>query len=193
MVRLAAGLIGTYFVAFAATNLVVAGDHGLHRDQKQPAAAAAKGDRIGGGADSSESDAPKLRRVSEVELIGADGVLVILRDGDGREVYRVDAASGMTIAARDVAIPALRLHADLSEDRARKVPEPTVPQPAAPGRAPAAPGLDGFDEEAGEEQVFACESGLSALADRRAASLPRVCLSEVSVAREHLALATGLR
>lgn len=188
MVRLAAGLIGTYFVAFAATNLVVAGDRGVQEGLNQPIAAAlAKSDRLDAGGETRQA-----RRVAEVELIGADDVLVILRDRDGREVYRVDAASNMTIAARDVIVPALRLHADLHEDRARNAPDPAVPQSDAPlRRAPAGPDVDGLDDEAGEEQVFACESGLSALADRRAASLPRVCLSDASGMRQHLALASN--
>lgn len=188
MVRLAAGLIGTYFVAFAATNLVVAGDHGLDASHNQPGAVvAAKADRL-----DAVGDVRSPRRVAEVELIGTDNVLVILRDGDGREVYRVDGASNTTVAARDVILPSLRLHAEVQENDATN--QPDAPEPDAPlRRAPAAPEADGLDEEAGEEQVFACESGLSALADRRAASLPRVCLSDALDRRQHFALVNDLR
>jgi hypothetical protein len=178
MVRIAAGLIGTYFVAFAATSFVVAGDQGLDLRQDHPrAVAAAKSDRLDAG-----GEIRQPRRVAEVELIGADNVLVILRDREGHEVYRVDAATNMTIAARDVTLPHLRLHAELQEDDA-----PASEKPLR--RAPAAPEADGLDEEAGEEQIFACESGLSALADRRAASLPRVCLSDALNGRQQYAAA----
>lgn len=181
MVRIAAGLIGTYFVAFAATSFVVAGDQGLDIRQDHPRAAAAKADRLDAG-----GEIQQPQRVAEVEMIGADNVLVILRDREGHEVYRVDAATNMTIAARDVILPRLRLHAELQEEDA-----PASEKPLR--RAPAAPEADGLDEEAGDEQIFACESGLSALADRRAASLPRVCLSDALNGSQQYAAAAHLR
>jgi hypothetical protein len=169
MVRLAASLIGTYFVAFAATNLVVAGHESPPPERMPAAAAAPKADRL-----DVTRRAASPQAVAEVELIGLDNVLVILRDADGQEVYRVDRASNTTIAARDFVFPQVRLHAEVVEEHDRHRPE------APPQRLPVGSESDGIEEGAVEEQVFACESGISALADRKAASLPRVCLSDAS-------------
>lgn len=182
MVRLAASLMGTYFVAFAATNLVVAG-YDYPVSQRSPATEAApKGDRLEVARGTSSP-----RPIAEVELVGLDDVLVILRDGDGREVYRLDRASNTTVAARDVVFPQVRLHADVVEEHGGD-------QPKAPPamQTPLGSGDEGLDEEAGEEQIFACESGISALADRKAASLPRVCLSDASGSMDLPALAASL-
>jgi hypothetical protein len=188
MVRVVASLIGTYFVAFAATSLVVAG-YDTPAPERLPAEegpklekATPKGDRldIAGGEWSP-------RRIAEVELIGLDDVVVILRDEQGHEVYRVDHGTRTTVASRDVLFPQLRLHAEIVDDQKRDAPQP----PAR--RAPTLPEGDGLEEEAGEEQIFACESGLSSLADRKAASLPRVCLSDASDARKLFALARNIR
>jgi hypothetical protein len=184
MVRVVASLIGTYFVAFAATSLVVAG-YDTPAPERLPTEEVAgkeefarKGDRL----DVARGDWSP-RRVAEVELIGLDDVLVILRDEQGHEVYRVNHATRTTIAARDVLFPQLRLHAEIIDEQ-----KPDSPQPPL-RRAPIGPGGDGPEEEAGEEQIFACESGLSSLADRKAASLPRVCLSDAFDSRQLHALA----
>jgi hypothetical protein len=176
MVRLAACLVGTYFVAFAATSLVVARPDAPANanattiiEKQEPRQAVAKADLLRPAGEASEK-----RRVAEVELFGGEDLMVILRDGEGREVYRIDHASNMTIAARDVLLPQLRLHAQMSEERVeervREDVEREQPRPPARSRD------GGVEEEAGEEQIFACESGLSSLADLKAASLPRVCL-----------------
>lgn len=173
MVRLAACLVGTYFVAFAATNLVVARPDALANanattiiEKQEPTQPVSKGDRLRPAGEASEK-----RRVAEVELLGGEDLMIILRDGEGREVYRIDHASNMTIAARDVLLPQLRLHAQVSEERVREDVEREQPRPPVRSRD------GGVEEEAGEEQIFACESGLSFLADLKAASLPRVCLA----------------
>lgn len=183
MIRLAACLAGTYFVAFATTSLVVAGSDAPatgaaigDTEKSEPAQVAAKADRL-----ARVGEAPGKRRVAEVELFGAVDVVVILRDGEGREVYRIDHASNMTIAARDVALPQLRLHAQTSEERvreekAREEIKRDSQEPPGPAGSPDG----GVDDAIDEEQIFACESGLSALADREAASLPRVCLADAS-------------
>lgn len=174
MVRLAACLAGTYLIAFAMTSLVVArpdapsgGDAASIAVDAEPKRVAVKGDRLPRGLEATEK-----RRVAEIELFGADDLTVILRDGEGREIYRVDHASNMTIAARDVVLPQLRLHAQVSDgvgqnERVRENSDRN--EPLLPPRS--------LDEESGEGKIFACESGLSALADRKAAAPARLCLA----------------
>jgi hypothetical protein len=174
MVRLAAGLVGTYFVAFAATSFVVAGSDAT--PISAPAPLAVKTDRL----DPIGSGIAQPRRVAEVELIGADAVAVVLRDDAGREVMRVDHASNTTVVARDVLIPQLRLHAEIQQ-----IPLPPPREVPVPATLPQETG-----DEA-EEQIFACESGMSALADRQAASLPRICLAALPTEGEKYSLAAS--
>ncbi len=165
MVRVVVALVGTYFAAFAATSLVVGSD-AVH----QPARPATlKADPLGSLDGAGRGDLRSM--VREVELIGGGAVSVILRDGEGRIVLMIDEAAGTTIAAKGVSLPSLRLHAE--------------PGAVAPPGPPASE-EQAIEDEESEEQVFACESGLSVLADRKAASLPRVCLAEadVSIRRE---------
>ena len=186
MVRLAASLVGTYFAAFAATSLVVAGGDapaaGSEAAGKASVAqSASRGDRL-----PVAEGALRKGTVAEVELIGGDDLVVILRDGEGREVYRVERASNLTSVARDVSLPQLRLHAETSEEAERDAIErspgslpDTVPR-FLPHHLPRTVPTRHDDRERGEEELFACESGLSTLVGRRAASVPRLCLAQAS-------------
>jgi len=108
------GLAGVFFVAGgfvpALSTLVLQGQPDLLAGaaRSEVMSASTKGDRMAVPAPSAQPST-----VSIVELVGISQATVILRDRDGRVLYKSDPRSGVTTLARDTDLPVVTLKEEM--------------------------------------------------------------------------------
>ncbi len=169
MFRTPVALTGLAGVLFFAGSFVPASFNMASRAQSEalvhhalPQAAAAKGDRV---ARAVPADA--LATVSTVELVGVSQATVILRDRDGRVLYRSDPQSGVTTFARNTDLPVITLkeeaHRPVAQHPVRRQEGNEAPQ----------------EQKQKRRNPVGCVGDVSPLAKASANRMPSLCLAQL--------------
>ena len=119
-----------------------------------------KGDRITAPVPSA---APTT--VSIVELVGVTEAMVILRDRDGKVLYKSDPRLGTTIYARDTDLPVVTLKEDLQT--------PVAQHPVRRQEGNEAPG----EQKQKSRKPVGCVADVSPLAKGSSDRMPSLCLA----------------
>ena len=103
------GLAGVFFIAGSFAPDILSMSPLAQSDTLRPAmAASTKGDRVAGPVPVATPTS-----VSIVEVVGVTDAAVILRDRDGRVLYKSDPRTGVTTFARNTELPVLTLKEEL--------------------------------------------------------------------------------
>jgi hypothetical protein len=169
MFRTPVALVGLAGVFFIAGSFVPASFNTSPGAQSEVLADAAlprhmntstKGDRIMAPV---PSTAPAT--VSIVELVGVTEAMVILRDRDGKVLYKSDPRLGTTIYARDTDLPVVTLKEDLQT--------PVAQHPVRRQEGNEAPG----EQKQKSRKPVGCMADVSPLAKGSSDRMPSLCLA----------------
>ena len=89
---------------------------------------ARKGDRL-----TAPETTAHASRIATVEVIGLNDAAIVYRDRDGRELYRTDPVSNVTVVTKGLALPELTVRRT-SHSTVRQVPVELPPEQAREGR-----------------------------------------------------------
>jgi len=120
-----------------------------------------KGDRY----PSPELKQTERATVSTVELVGLSETVVILRDREGRLLYRSDPVSNTTLVMRDVDLPVVTVRE-------------TTGAPVVRQRVPEQTTTDEPSRDKGQPIPAGCQSAVSSLANKELARNPGLCLAD---------------
>jgi hypothetical protein len=160
------GLAGVFFVAGsfvpASFNLSPQAQSEVLSDAALPQhmGAANKGDRMTAPVPSASP-----ATVSIVELVGVTQATVILRDRDGKVLYKSDPRSGTTIYARDTELPVVTLKEDTQA--------PAAQHPVSQREGTEAP----REQKQKTRKPVGCLGDVSPLAKASADRMPSLCLA----------------
>jgi len=160
------GLAGIFFVAGsfvpASFNMSDQAQSEVLSDAALPRSmnASTKGDRMMAPVPSTSP-----ATVSIVELVGVAQATVILRDRDGKVLYKSDPRSGTTIYARDTELPVITLKEDAQA--------PATQHPASRREGNEAP----REEKQKTRKPVGCLGDVSPLAKASADRMPSLCLA----------------
>ncbi len=169
MFRTPVALVGLAGVLFVAGSFVPASFNTSPGAQSEVLADAAllqhmnassKGDRITAPAPSATP-----ATVSIVELVGVTDAMVILRDRDGKVLYKSDPRMGTTIYSRDTDLPVVTLKEDVRA--------PVAQHPVRRQEGNEAPG----EQKQKSRKPVGCMADVSPLAKASADRMPSLCLA----------------
>lgn len=168
MFRIPVALVGLAGVFFVAGSFVPASFNMSHQAQSEVLSDAApphrtstlKGDRMMAPVPSANPAA-----VSIVELVGVAQATVILRDRDGKVLYKSDPRSGTTIYARDTDLPVVTLK--------ENVQTPATQHPVNRREGNEAPS----EQKQKTRKPVGCLGDVSPLAKASADRMPSLCLA----------------
>ncbi|WP_262270917.1 MULTISPECIES: hypothetical protein [Microvirga] len=123
-----------------------------------------KGDRIAAPVPASRPAA-----VSIVELVGVSNAAVILRDRDGKVLYKSDPRSGITTFARDTDLPVVTLK--------EEVPGPVAQHPVRRQEGSETP--QNQSQKPKSRNPIGCVGDVSPLARASANRMPSLCLASL--------------
>jgi hypothetical protein len=160
MFRTPVALIGLAGAVFLAGGFVPASLSIAPPAQSMQMEASAKGDRMTG-----PIPAGNPTTVSIVELIGIDHATVILRDQDGKVLYRSDPRSGLTTFAKNTELPVITLREEAQG--------PVVQHPVRRQEGSETP----REEKPKRRNPVGCMGDVSPLAKASADRMPSLCLA----------------
>jgi hypothetical protein len=169
MFRTPVALVGLAGIFFVAGSFVPASFTTAPHAQSEVLSSAAlsadgtgsfKGDRLAGPV-----PAVQPATVSTVELVGVTQATVILRDRDGKVLYRSDPSSGVTTMARDTDLPVVTL-----KDETKR---PVAQHPANRQEGNEAP----REQKQKSRNPVGCVGDVSPLAKASANRMPSLCLA----------------
>jgi hypothetical protein len=119
---------------------------------------AAKGDRLV----PRSASAPAKTTPQVVDVIGLDAAIIVLRDEEGRELFRADAHLGTTLVARNADLPILKVGLTSEERLPPPAPESRRTMPISPEN---------------RDPMLGCEGSVSPLANQAASRRAGRCLA----------------
>jgi hypothetical protein len=169
MFRIPVALVGLAGIFFVAGSFVPASFNMSHQAQSEVLANAAlpqgmnaptKGNRM-----MTPVPSTNPATVSIVELVGVEQATVILRDRDGKVLYKSDPLSGTTIYARDTNLPVVTLK--------ENVRAPATQHPVSQREGTEAP----REQKPKTRKPVGCLGDVSPLAKASADRMPSLCLA----------------
>ena len=169
MFRIPVAMVGLAGIFFVAGSFVPASFNMSYQAQSEVLADATLPQRMNAPAKGDRMMAPvpsaNPATVSTVELVGVAQATVILRDRDGRVLYKSDPLSGTTIYARDTDLPVVTL----KEERQA----PSVQHPVSQREGTEAP----REPKPKARKPVGCLGDVSPLAKASADRMPSLCLA----------------